>query len=323
MAGGLFLYEIGTADVGLASAGYGARAQDASTVFTNPAGMTLLERTQVLGAGQLLWGNTRFSIDDSTSPQLGSDNGGHAFGSSGWFLGGGGFVSYSVSPRLKLGLAFTGNFGVPLNYDDDWVGRYYVQDATLLGLSILPSIAYKVTDKLSVGASLNTMRGIFKNRTAVNNPDRLAADPRLGLVDQPDGHLTLEDDTWGFGFNLGALYEFTRATRVGVTYNSQVNLNFSAPIKFTGLSSGLSALLDSRGLLNATLDVGIQVPQQVMASVFHQINDHWAVLGSAGWQQWSRFGQVQIGIDASNPTSLTTSLDSRTPGTWRWALSIG
>ena len=41
-AGGLLLYEVGTADVGLASAGYSARAQDASTVFTNPAGMTRL-----------------------------------------------------------------------------------------------------------------------------------------------------------------------------------------------------------------------------------------------------------------------------------------
>ena len=43
MAGGLLLYEVGTADIGLASAGYNARAQDASTVFTNPAGMTKLE----------------------------------------------------------------------------------------------------------------------------------------------------------------------------------------------------------------------------------------------------------------------------------------
>ena len=89
MAGGLIAYEIGTADVGLASAGYNARAQDASTVFTNPAGMTRLEGTQVLAAGQLDYGNMEFSIGPGTSPALGSDNGGHAFGSDGWFLGGG------------------------------------------------------------------------------------------------------------------------------------------------------------------------------------------------------------------------------------------
>jgi hypothetical protein len=75
-AGGLLVYEVGTADVGLASAGYGARAQDASTVFTNPAGMTRLEGNQVLAAGQLLWSNTQFSIDSGTSPNLGDEDGG-------------------------------------------------------------------------------------------------------------------------------------------------------------------------------------------------------------------------------------------------------
>jgi long-chain fatty acid transport protein len=93
MAGGLIAYEIGTADVGLASAGYNARAQDASTVFTNPAGMTRLEGTQLLAAGQLDYGNLEFSIGSGTSSALGSDNGGKAFGSDGWFLGGGGFIS--------------------------------------------------------------------------------------------------------------------------------------------------------------------------------------------------------------------------------------
>jgi long-chain fatty acid transport protein len=321
-AGGLIAYEIGTADVGLASAGYNVRAQDASTVFTNPAGMTLLERTHVLGSAQVLWSNTKFSIDEGTSTDLGTDDGGYATGVSGWFLGGGGFLSYSVSPRLKLGLALTGNFGAPLDYDDDWVGRYYVQEATLVGLSIVPAIAYKVTDKLSLGASMTTMRGIYKNQVAVNNPDTFVVEPgfppRVTVVDPPDGQLTLDDKDWGFGFNLGAIYEFTRATRVGLTYNSQVNLNFSAPLEFSGLSEGLSALLASRGLLDATLDVGIKVPQQVMLSAFHQFNKHWAVLGSAGWQQWSKFGQVQIGVDSSNPTSVTTDLDFK--DTWHLAL---
>ena len=59
-AGGLYAYEFGTADVGLASAGYNVRAQDASTVFTNPAGMTRLEGTQFLAAGQIDYGTWKF-----------------------------------------------------------------------------------------------------------------------------------------------------------------------------------------------------------------------------------------------------------------------
>jgi long-chain fatty acid transport protein len=83
MAGGLIAYEFGTADVGLASAGYNARAQDASTVFTNPAGMTRLEDTQFLASGQVVWDNTKFSVGSGTSSGLGGGDGGYAVGSDG------------------------------------------------------------------------------------------------------------------------------------------------------------------------------------------------------------------------------------------------
>ena len=69
LAGGLIAYEIGTQDVGLASAGYNVRAQDAATVFTNPAGMTRLDGTQILAAGQLDFSNLKFSPGAGTSPQ--------------------------------------------------------------------------------------------------------------------------------------------------------------------------------------------------------------------------------------------------------------
>lgn len=308
-AGGIILYEVGTADLGLASAGYGARAQDASTVLTNPAGMTRLDGTQVLAAGQLLWGDVRFSIGGGTSPALGGGNGGHPVGQDGWFLGGGAFASYSVSPDLKLGFAATGNFGMPLNYDDDWVGRYYVQKATLLGLSFLPSVAYKVSDKVSVGVALNAMYGIYRNQVAINN-----VLPSFG-----DGQMKLEDEVWGFGANVGILYQPDARTRWGLVWNSQVNLDFEAPLEFSNLAPGLRKLLNDRGLLSASLGVGIKVPQGVMLSVYSETSDRWALLGSVGWQQWSKFGQVQLGInDSTNPTSTTTNLEFK--DTWHFAL---
>ncbi len=308
-AGGLTAYEVGSADVGLASAGYSARAQDASTVLTNPAGMTRLDGNQFLLAGQLLWGNTKFSIDSGTSLALGNGDGGYAIGSDGWFLGGGPFLSYSVSPDLKVGFAMTGNFGAPLSYDDNWVGRYYVQKATMLGISLLPSIAYKVTDKLSLGASVNAMYGIYKNQVAINNPF-----PSYG-----DGKLKMDDNTWGWGGNLGLLYEIDAGTRLGLTWSSQVNLDFKGSMQFSGLAPGLATLLADRGLLSSQLKVGIKVPQQVMGSLFKQVNDRWAVLGSVGWQQWSKFGQVELGIDnTTNPRGVTTSLDFK--DTWHVAL---
>jgi long-chain fatty acid transport protein len=54
-----------------------------------------------------------------------------------------------------------------------------------------------------------------------------------------------------------------------------------------------------------------------MGSVFHQLDDRWALLGSVGWQQWSKFGKSQVSVDSSNPVSLTTDLDYK--DTWHVA----
>jgi len=173
---------------------------------------------------------------------------------------------------------------------------------------LLPSIAYKVTDKLSLGASLNIMYGILKNQVAINNV----------LPGLPDGQLKLDDNVWGLGVNLGLLYELSPGTRFGLTYNSQVSLDFKAQPQFSGLGPGLFAVLASRGLLTANVDLGLKVPQGVMGSVFHQLNDRWALLGSVGWQQWSRFGKAEVNIsNTTNPTSLTTNLNYK--DTWHVA----
>jgi len=306
-AGGISLYEVGTADVGLASAGYGARAQDASTVLTNPAGMTRLAGTQVLAAAQLLYGDVDFSPGSGTSRALGSNDGGNPIG---WFPGGSFFITHQVSPELTLGFGTAGNFGLAVKYDSSWVGRYYGQEGTLIGMSLLPSIAYKVNDRLSLGATVNAMFGIMKQQVAINNPGALGA---------ADGKLEVSDREWGWGLNLGLLYEVDPATRLGLTWNSQVKLDFSASPHFSGLSPVVAAALARRGAFDANLDLGIYVPQGVMASVFHQVNEQWAVLGSVGWQQWSKFGKVDISInDTNNPASLTTDLDFK--DTWHVAL---
>ena len=306
-AGGIILYEVGTEDVGLAAAGYAARAQDATTVLTNPAGMVRLDGTQVQLGTQLLYSDMKFSNSSASSPALGNNGSGNFVGENGWFPGGGLFLSYSVSPDLKLGLAATSTFGSVLDYNDNWVGRYRVQQATLIGASLLPSIAFRVTDKLSLGASVNAMYGYLKNETGINN------------IFGADGKLSMSDGTWGWGGNLGLMYEATPGTRFGLTYSSQVKLDFEPQARFSGTGPLLTALLNARGLNRTTVDLGITVPQQVMGSVFHTVNDRLALLGNVGWQQWSKFGYVEVGLaDTNNPTSLTTNLDFK--DTWHAAL---
>ena len=230
--------------------------------------MTRLEGSQVLLAPQLLHGKVTFSIGPGTSSALGTDDGGNAVG---WVPSGGTFFSYSVSRELKLGVGVAGSFGLGEAYHDGWVGRYYAQGATLIGLSFLPAIAYRFSDNFSAGLAVNAMYGVLKERVAINN---------LGGI--PDGQLRFDSTTWGWGLNVGLLYEASPETRFGLTYNSRVKLGFSAPAQFSGLSSGLQAVLDALGLSTSGITARLIVPQQVLLAAFHQIDARWAILGNVG-----------------------------------------
>ena len=158
----------------------------------------------------------------------------------------------------------------------------------------MPAASFKVNDWLSIGGGLNAMYGYLDGQVAVNN-----------LIG-PDGQMKINNHQWGFGGNAGIMIQPQPGTRIGVNYLSQVDLNFSAKPGFTGLGPGLSVLLANPPQLN----MGMTVPQSVMVGIYQELNDKWALLADVGWQNWSQFGEVAIGIDSNHfpelyrPTAL-------------------
>ena len=186
------------------------------------------------------------------------------------------------------------------------MGRYYVQEALLLGLTLMPSVSYKANDVLSFGAGLNAMYAVLDQKIAVNNI----------LPSLDDGLLELDSNTWGFGANLGVLVEPNDKSRYGVTYISQVNLDFKTAPEFSGLGTELSTILGNRGLLDAELDLGMKVPHYVMASGYGELGEDWAIMGNPSWQNWKEFGLVEV--SASDTTSGLTA-DLKFKDTWHVA----
>jgi long-chain fatty acid transport protein len=300
-AGGISLYEIGTPDVGLASAGFAARAQDASTLYKNPAGMSRLNDAQLQAGIQVLYGAVQFSPDSKTSPTLGNKDGGVAVGAlPGVSL----FYVQPLGEKWRVGFGTFNSFGLMATYDKNWVGRYYAQESALVGISFMPSVSYQATDWLSFGASLNAMYGYLNNKVAVNNPGPFRS----------DGEMKYVDGNWGFGGNGGILLEPAKGTRFGLTYTSPVKLDFADKPTFTGLGPVLGAVLSNP----AELSIGMTVPQSVMLGVYQEITDRLALMGDVGWQDWSQFGYVQLGVDSANPKQLTGNLNYQ--DTWHAAL---
>ncbi len=154
------------------------------------------------------------------------------------------------------------------------------------------------------------MYGYIDTKVAINN-----AGENLS-----DGQVTYKDDAWGFGWTAGILVEPMPGTRIGLSYLSKVDLDFSDTPEFDGLGPVLEGLLKRSGLTTSELDMSVTVPQMVMLSVYHEVNPKLAVMGNVGWQDWSEFGKVDIEIDnPENPKSLT--IDNEYKDTWH--LSLG
>lgn len=290
-AGGLFLYEDGTPSVGLAGAGYSAGAMDASTLWKNPAGMSLLEGSQFVFGAELLQGNITFAPNSQTSPFLGTDRGGNALP---LLPEGSMYFTHKFNDKVSAGLGMFSYFGLAEDYNQNWVGRYYVQKGVLAGVSVMPSLSYKVNEWLSLGAGMNAMGGMFSSEVAVNNGNWAGG----------DGQLKLKDNNWGFGAVGGIMIKLSDKTRFGATYASRVKLDFSDTPEWSNLRPGLELLLKARGLYAANLDLGVTVPQKVIGGIHHELNDRWAVMADAGWENWAQFGQVSVGVASSNPTSI-------------------
>ncbi|MGB2833205.1 MAG: outer membrane protein transport protein [Methylotenera sp.] len=278
-AAGFALIEQSASGMGNAYAGAAATAEDASTIFFNPAGMTYIEGTQLVGALHLIKPNAEFNNNGSIKalfrPQggEGGDAGDLAFVPNFYY-------KRDLTDTIKFGLGVNAPFGLKTEYDKDWIGRFQAIKSEVKSVNINPSIAFKVNDQLSLGAGISAMWFQAELTRAVN----------LGAAERS---VKIKGDDWGFGVNLGAIYQATTDTRFGLAYRSKVRQDLE------GKSTSNYAPL------NTDVTAGISLPENVSFSAFSHVNDKWDVMGDVTWTHWSRFKELRIDFANALPDSVT------------------
>lgn len=284
-------------------AGSAAIADNASTIFFNPAGMTRLPGFNVSAGATMISTTFKFSDDGSTGPgglPLGSDTGGNA-GSVNAVPNA--YFSWQLSPQWFLGLGASSPFGLSTRYDDDWIGRYQSTEFSIQTVNINPSVAYKVSERLSIGAGLNWQRmdAIYQRKApAVISPTDMNAKAKLN------------GDAWGW--NLGLLYQLTPSTRVGASYRSAMHYGVSGTTTLSNIPGPLAGRLPS----SEDSSANFTLPATTILSAVHDINPKWQVLGDISWTQWSSLPALNLNNGALGEDRLR--LDFR--DTWRFALGV-
>lgn len=314
------LLEGNASGLGNAYAGSAAVAEDASTVFFNPAGMTLLPGRNVAFSVDLVRPSAKFSNQGSSNALL-QGIGGNGGDAGDWAAVPAGYLTWQLNDRVTLGLGLGAPFGLKTEYTPDWVGRFHALKSELKTINVNPSVAFKVNDKLSVGAGINFQR-IEADLTSLVNYSAVIAQASGGALLLPGvaGRARIEGDDTAWGWNVGLIYQLSPETRLGLAYRSKVDYTLKGTASFDGANSGsvggnaiIAGFNASRG---GNVRAAVELPDVATFSVVQKISDRWTMMGDVAWTGWSSLQALRI--DNVNGINVSTE-ELKWRDTWRVA----
>jgi long-chain fatty acid transport protein len=298
-SGGFYLPEIATpGSVGTAGVANVTNVDDASSAFTNPAGMTYRENDQVEAGMEVLIPVNKFDSDIATA---GGSDGGNA-GEPAVIPGL--FVVKGLNEKLKLGFSVAAVAGGGLDYGEDFVGRYQAYKAALQTVGAGPSLGYKINDMLSIGAGIYMLYTTFNQKIAVNQ----------SFFGANDGTVHFDDiDDISYQWTAGLIFQPIDRLLFGFTYLSEADIDLSGDLKTSGLQGAFDNLLGSADSITVDFDL----PESFNFGLRYRVTEKLTLLADTNYQRWSQFAETNVRIDVG-PTGdvVTTGFDRDWKDTW-------
>ena len=291
---GFYIQEVGTPR-SLGTAGVAnATSTGADAAWSNPAGMAFIEQDQMLAGVQLVVPKVEFDPGVATA---GGDDGGNAGIPT---AVPGFFYVHKHSDRLRLGLSLAGTMGGGFDYGNGFAGRYSTIQAQLGAVGLSPSLAYRVSEHISVGAGVSILYTLFDQQIAIN--------PALvPTVNGSDGRLKIEDaDDVGYQPYFSVNYQINDALLLSAVYRAEMDVELSGDVRVNNVALPIGA---------DKVDIDWKNPQWLEAGVRYRYTDRDTLFFNAGWQDWSVFSENRLAFSGGVPNPVA-QLDRNFKHTW-------
>ena len=276
-AAGFQVVEHSASGLGRAFSGAGAVGDNSSEMSANAASMMLFDRAQFSGAVSYIEPEIDVKGNDATAIPR-TNNSANDIAPSQVVP-----AFYYVNPINKhwaWGLGMYTDYGVATECPGDFLAGDISGETSLTTFKFNPNIAYRLNDHFSFGAGFNVTYA--KAELKRTKGALYAAPPQLGGGGSPsDTLIKMEGDTFGYGWNVGALYEINDNNRFSASYKSAVKLDFEEG-EFTSPTGS-----------KTDANLSINLPDIVILSGFHQLNNQWSVQYSWQWTNWSKFSELK------------------------------
>ena len=301
IAGGFAIGVQSGSATGNAVAGGAAVAEDASVIWSNPAGMMHLKQSrQITSALHVFKPSFKFENTGSTGvfAAPGTGEGGNG---GDWAYVPNGFATMPINNDLRIGLAINAPFGLTTSYDQGWRGQLTALKSKILTVNINPAVAYRVNDMISVGAGFNVQMikaelSSFTGSAVLRNVD-------------------LDADDIGYGFNLGVTVQPLPNTRIGASYRSQIKYELEGRATFSGPAASA---------FNGDIRGDLRVPDSASFSVFHE-RGPWEFMADATWTGWDTLQQLVVTRTTTSAGGAAGSTLTTLPFDWKntWRYGVG
>lgn len=301
-AAGFALNEQSVSGMGTGFAGRSSSAEDASTVYGNPAGMSRLKREQVTVGGAAVIAKTDISGRGSN---FGGETDGDMVPTVGVPMG---YYVKPIDDHWSVGFGVYVPFGLITDYGGDDAARYWGKKSKVEVVTFQPTISYAFNDKVSVGfgPTINRIKGELGSNLSSQ---------AFGGPGSRDGEVKIKGDDTAVGYNIGVLVQATDRTRLGLTYHSMVDYKLEGDTRVSyPLPIGLSGKFDA--------SLKIKTPESVDFSITHELDDNWTLYAGSTWTRWSRLENITVENEAPAGYPLKTITEEQN---WHdtWAHAIG
>lgn len=321
---GFQLNEFSSSGLGRAYSGEGAIADDAGNASRNPALIMMFDRPTFSAGAVYIDPDVDVSGRSPTGRSLDADN----IAPTAWVPN----VHFvmPINDQFGWGASVTSNYGLATEFNDTYAAGSYGGTTDLQTVNLNLSGAYRLNSQWSFGAGFNAVYARAKIDRYAGDLGQIVAGsgalpPQLaGPVSQIPANTRiahLKGDEWGFGWNAGILYELDKNNRYGLTYRSEVKIDFDGDYK-SDLPSAYNQILGNFGLPSGTNgsttngSLTLNLPEMWEVSGYNRVAPQWAIHYSATYTSWSQFEELK----ATNSSGTLFQKDENFKDAWRLAL---
>ena len=210
--------------------------------------------------------------------------------------------------RFTFGLGGTSAWGLGTHWADDSFSKYVATKSDLVHLDPMLTMAYKMTEKLSLGVAFDV------DLAKANRKKKLAQSGGA------DADFQLKGESEGWGYRLSTLYELNEQHQFGLMYRSPIRHKYRGDVYLSDLNAaGLNYLaIFGAATYDTPMTLELTLPQSIIAGYSFRPNDKWVFNVDVEWMDWASIEQdLLIYEDETNATRLAI-LNSGNPTARDW-----